>query len=198
MNEASHLLAEGVPIEVIDRALVKWGFPVGPITLLDEVGIDVAAKAGKVMHGHFAERMSPPPMLLKLIEDGRAGRKNGKGFYTYEKGKEKTPDASVYKTLGITPSRKAFDENELAERVALMMVNEAALCLGEGILRSPRDGDVGAIFGLGFPPFRGGPFRWVDSVGAANVVTRLEKLAATHGPRFAPAPILKTGKKLYP
>jgi 3-hydroxyacyl-CoA dehydrogenase/enoyl-CoA hydratase/3-hydroxybutyryl-CoA epimerase len=147
------------------------------------------------MHGHFAERMSPPPMLAKLIDDGRAGRKNGKGFYTYGGNKkEKAPDASIYKVLGITPAsaRKTPPAEELAERVALMMINEAALCLGEGIVRSPRDADVGAIFGLGFPPFRGGPFRWIDSVGAGNVVARLEKLAATHGPRFTPAPILKS------
>jgi 3-hydroxyacyl-CoA dehydrogenase/enoyl-CoA hydratase/3-hydroxybutyryl-CoA epimerase len=191
MNEAAYLLTEGVPIEVLDRALVRWGFPVGPITLLDEVGIDVAAKAGKVMHGHFAERMTPPPVLNRLIEDGRAGRKNKKGFYTYGDKKSKEPDASVYAVLGVKPQKKTPPEEELAERVALQMVNEAARCLGEGILRSPRDGDVGAVFGLGFPPFRGGPFRWIDATGVASVVARLDHYKQAHGARFEAAPILR-------
>lgn len=201
MNEAAHLLTEGVPIEAIDRALVRWGFPVGPITLLDEVGIDVAEKAGKVMHAAFADRMTPPAVIGRLTADGRAGRKNKKGFYTYD-GKEKRPDESVYRLLGVTPSRRPPPAEELAERVALQMVNEAARCLGEGIVRSPRDGDVGAIFGLGFPAFRGGPFRWVDSVGAAAVVAKLDTLAARHGARFEAAPLLRehgrSGKRFYP
>jgi 3-hydroxyacyl-CoA dehydrogenase / enoyl-CoA hydratase / 3-hydroxybutyryl-CoA epimerase len=194
VNEAAYLLTEGVPIEVIDKALVRWGFPVGPIMLLDEVGIDVAAKAGKVMHGHFAERMTPPPILQRLIDDGRAGRKNKKGFYTYgddKKKKKKEPDASVYQVLGVKPLETTPPAEEIAERVALQMVNEAARCLGEGILRSPRDGDVGAIFGLGFPPFHGGPFRWVDATGVASVVSRLDHFREIHGPRFEAAPILR-------
>ncbi|MBI4510099.1 MAG: fatty acid oxidation complex subunit alpha FadJ [Deltaproteobacteria bacterium] len=201
MNEATFLLAEGVPIEVIDKALMAWGFPVGPLTLLDEVGIDVAFKAGKVMQSAFAARMTTPPVIARLAEDGRAGRKNQKGFYLYG-GKEKRPDESVYGVVGVVPTKRPPPAEDIAERVALQMINEAARCLGEGILRSPRDGDIGAIFGLGFPPFRGGPFRWLDSEGIREVVARLDRLAQAHGPRYEAAPILRdyarSGKEFYP
>lgn len=193
MNEAAHILSEGVRIEEIDRALMKWGYPVGPMTLLDEVGLDVAAKVGPIMLAAFGDRVTPPKAMERLIEDGRKGRKNGKGFYRYENGKKvkgkHAADESVYKVLGITPGA-TMDPTTIAERCGLLMVNEAALCLQEGILRSPRDGDIGAIFGLGFPPFRGGPFRYVDAVGAREVVNKLRTFESRHGKRFAPAQIL--------
>ncbi len=193
MNEAAYVLNEGVPVEAIDRALVDWGFPVGPITLLDEVGIDVAEKVGHIVHGHFGDRMKPPPGFEKLVADERSGRKNGRGFYLYEGGKKKKGkkqvDESVYAVLGITPDKK-LPADEIAQRCALAFVNEAALCFGEGILRSARDGDIGAIFGLGFPPFRGGPFRYVDTVGAKEIVRRMQRFRDRLGNRFAPAPVL--------
>jgi 3-hydroxyacyl-CoA dehydrogenase / enoyl-CoA hydratase / 3-hydroxybutyryl-CoA epimerase len=192
MNEAAYVLNEGVPIEDIDRALVDWGFPVGPITLLDEVGIDVAEKVGHIVHGHFGDRMKPPPGFEKLVEDKRFGKKNKRGFYLYEgkkkKGKKQV-DESVYAVLGLTPN-KSLPAEEIAQRCALAFVNEAALCFGEGILRSARDGDIGAIFGLGFPPFRGGPFRYVDAVGPKEIVRRMQRLRDRLGNRFAPAPVL--------
>ncbi len=188
MNEAAHVLAEGVPVEEIDRALLDWGFPVGPIKLTDEVGIDVGAKVGKIMVDAFGDRMQAPEGLSKLLEDERFGRKNQRGFYLYG-GKKGEVDESVYELLGVTPATEMPAE-EIAERCALMMVNEAALCFQEGILRSARDGDVGAVFGLGFPPFRGGPFRWVDAVGAKNVVRMLGRYRERHGKRFEPAPLL--------
>jgi 3-hydroxyacyl-CoA dehydrogenase/enoyl-CoA hydratase/3-hydroxybutyryl-CoA epimerase len=189
MNEAARLLVEGARIEDIDRALTRFGFPVGPMTLLDEVGIDVGEKVGKVLHGAFGDRMAPPPALHDVVAAGRLGRKSKKGFYTYD-GKKKRPDETVYALLPGGGARRAVRGEEIEERVALQMVNEAILCLGEGILRSPRDGDVGAVFGLGFPPFRGGPFRWADGVGARTLLTRLRRLEEAHGPRFAPAPLL--------
>jgi 3-hydroxyacyl-CoA dehydrogenase/enoyl-CoA hydratase/3-hydroxybutyryl-CoA epimerase len=192
MNEAAWLLSEGVPVEELDDAMVKWGFPVGPITLLDEVGIDVGEKVGKIMLGAFGDRMITPPGMDKLVADQRFGRKNERGFYLYggkKKGKKQV-DKSVYDVLGVTPQRGAKPAHEITERLALAMVNEAALCFGEGILRSARDGDIGAIFGLGFPPFRGGPFRWVDSSGPLDVVRRLERWEKQLGKRFAPAPAL--------
>ena len=188
MNEAARILMEGVAIEKIDRALMDWGYPVGPITLLDEVGLDVAAKVGPIMIEAFGARFEPPAVMKKLLADDRKGRKNGRGFYTYEE-KKKKPDKAVYALLGVKPKTKA-DPVELAERCAYLMLNEAAYCLDEGILRSPRDGDIGAIFGLGFPPFRGGPFRMVDQVGAAEVVRKLQALQGRFGDRFAPAPNL--------
>jgi 3-hydroxyacyl-CoA dehydrogenase / enoyl-CoA hydratase / 3-hydroxybutyryl-CoA epimerase len=190
MNEAAQALVEGASVEDLDRALTAWGFPVGPITLLDEVGIDVGAKVAKVMSAAFGDRMRAPGELEKLVAGGRLGRKSQKGFYTYG-GKRKEVDPTVYDLLPGGRARRAVDGAALAERVALQMVNEAILCLGEGILRSARDGDIGAVFGLGFPPFRGGPFRYADAVGPRALVEKLEQLTARHGARFAPAPLLR-------
>jgi 3-hydroxyacyl-CoA dehydrogenase/enoyl-CoA hydratase/3-hydroxybutyryl-CoA epimerase len=189
MNEAAQLLVEGAAIEEIDRALGDFGFPVGPIVLLDEVGIDVGAKVAKIMHQAFGERMGAPEALAKVVEAGRLGRKSKKGFYTYD-GKTKRVDPTVYDLLPGGRARKTFDRAEMAERVALQMVNEAVRCLGEGILRSPRDGDVGAIFGLGFPPFLGGPFRWADAMGTKALLEKVQRLEGRFGARFEPAPLL--------
>lgn len=190
INEAAYLVSEGVPVEAIDGALKDFGFPVGPIKLLDEVGIDVADKVSHTLHEAFGERMCPPSGMERLVADQRLGRKNKRGFYLYE-GKQsgKRIDKSVYKVFGVKPTAK-LTAAEITERCALQMVNEAALCLGEGILRSVRDGDIGAVFGLGFPPFRGGPFRYVDAVGAQYVVERLQHYLNQHGERFRPAPVL--------
>ena len=191
LNEASFLIAEGVPIEQIDAALVAWGFPVGPVALLDEVGIDVGAKVAHILSEAFGARMAPPPGIEALLKDERFGKKNQRGFYDYlAAGKgQRVVDASVYALLGVRPER-TLPAEEIAQRCALQMINEAAYCFGEGILRCARDGDVGAIFGLGFPPFRGGPFHYLDAVGAADVVRRLEAYASLLGARFTPAPVL--------
>ena len=189
MNEAAQLLVEGARVEDVDRALVEFGFPVGPITLLDEVGIDVGAKVAHILHEAFGERMAPPASLAEVMKAGRLGRKNRKGFYTYG-GKKKEVDETVYDLMPGGRSRKTLAHDEIRERVVLQMVNEAIRCLGEGILRSARDGDVGAVFGLGFPPFRGGPFRYADRLGTKELLSRLEKLRDRHGPRFEPAPAL--------
>jgi 3-hydroxyacyl-CoA dehydrogenase / enoyl-CoA hydratase / 3-hydroxybutyryl-CoA epimerase len=191
MNEAAWLLAEGADIAELDRALVEFGFPVGPLTLLDEVGIDVAEKVAKIMFDAFGERMSPPEVLRKIGIDGRAGRKNKRGFYAYDGGKKKEVDASVYDLLPHGRARKSLDRQEMAERCVLQFVNEAIRCLGEGVLRSPRDGDIGAIFGLGFPPFLGGPFRYADAMGPQKLLARLEYWQQKQGKRFEPAPHLR-------
>jgi len=190
MNEVGHLLAEGVDIGLIDDTMVQWGFPVGPVTLIDEVGIDVVVKVGEIMVGAFGDRLTPAASFDKVIADGRKGRKNERGFYRYENGKKKDVDESVYSVLGVTPSAN-MARAEIEERLSLLLINEAARCLEDGILRSARDGDIGAIFGFGFPPFTGGPFMLVDHLGAAEVVKRMERLAETHGDRFRPAQILK-------
>jgi 3-hydroxyacyl-CoA dehydrogenase/enoyl-CoA hydratase/3-hydroxybutyryl-CoA epimerase len=189
MNEAAQLLAEGVAVDALDRALVDFGFPVGPITLLDEVGIDVGEKVGKILHGAFGARMAPPAALHDVASAGRLGRKNGKGFYTYGS-KEKRVDETVYDLLPGGRARKPFPAAEIQDRVVVALVNEAIRCLGEGILRSARDGDVGAVFGLGFPPFLGGPFRWADAIGTRALLEKVEALRARHGERFEPAPLL--------
>jgi 3-hydroxyacyl-CoA dehydrogenase/enoyl-CoA hydratase/3-hydroxybutyryl-CoA epimerase len=190
MTEATRVLVEGASVDEIDRALMDFGFPVGPITLLDEVGIDVGAKVTKIMHEAFGERMAPVAALQAVIDDKRQGRKNNRGFYRYEKGKKAGVDETVYDLLPGGRKRKAVADEEVQQRVVLAMVNEALLCMGEGILRSPRDGDIGAIFGLGFPPFLGGPFRYVDMRGAERVLDEMKKLHDRYGERFAPAPAL--------
>jgi len=202
LNEASFLLAEGAAIECIDEALVEWGFPVGPLTLLDEVGIDVAARVGELLEQALGARMAAPPGIDGLLKDERLGKKNQRGFYVYEAGKksDKSADRGVYALLGVEPGR-GVPKHEIALRCALQMINEAAHCFGDGVVSSARDGDIGAIFGLGFPPFRGGPFHYVDRLGAAEVVRRLESYRETHGLRFAPAPVLRemaqTGRSFY-
>ena len=189
MNEGARLVEEGAPVGVVDAAMTAFGFPVGPLTLLDEVGIDVGAKVAKVMAIAFGERMAPPASMEKVLADGRKGRKNQRGFYTYDGGKKRV-DESVYALLPKGEARGNVDAREVQDRLVFAFLNEAVLCLQEGILRSPRDGDVGAIFGLGFPPFLGGPFRYLDHLGARFAVSMLEKLGAQHGARFAPAAML--------
>jgi 3-hydroxyacyl-CoA dehydrogenase/enoyl-CoA hydratase/3-hydroxybutyryl-CoA epimerase len=204
MNEASHVFAEGVPIEAIDAAMVDWGWPTGPIQLLDEVGIDVAAHVGQIVHEAFGERLAPPDTTGKLLSDNRKGRKNGRGFYRYDEealsdGKRQV-DKTVYATLGVDP-RSRLPPEEIQMRCSLSFVNEALLCFGEGLLRSPRDGDIGAIYGLGFPPFRGGPFRYVDVIGAEEILRRIRGYEDRFGTRWTPAGILidmaKKGERFY-
>ncbi|BAJ02876.1 fatty acid oxidation complex subunit alpha FadJ [Shewanella violacea] len=188
MNEAAQLLLEGQSVEHLDKALVKFGFPVGPMTLLDEVGIDVGAKISPILEAELGERFKAPAAFDKLLSDGRKGRKNGKGFYLYAgkaKKKAKQVDESVYQVLGLKPGVNA-EVSEVAQRCVVQMLNEAVRCLEEGIIASPRDGDIGAIFGIGFPPFLGGPFHYIDTLGAGVLVAKLEKYQAKHGDRFTP------------
>jgi len=191
MNEAGRLLDEGASIDAVDGALTAFGFPVGPITLLDEVGIDVGGKVGLVLSEAFGARMAASDSLRRVVESGRTGRKGRRGFYLYdEAGKKGDVDPSVYEVLPGGAQRRDVPMDEIQRRCVLAMVNEAALCLEQGVLRSPRDGDVGAVFGLGFPPFRGGPFRYVDAQGAARVVDDLHQLNERFAGRFAPATVL--------
>jgi 3-hydroxyacyl-CoA dehydrogenase/enoyl-CoA hydratase/3-hydroxybutyryl-CoA epimerase len=189
MNEAGRLLDEGASIDAIDKALVDFGFPVGPITLLDEVGIDVGGKVGMVLVEAFGTRMAPSEAMRRVVAAGRTGRKGKHGFYKYDdSGQKGRVDESVYELIG--GERREVLAEEIVERCVLSMVNEAALCLGEGVLRSARDGDIGAVFGIGFPPFRGGPFRYVDSETVEKIVERLEDLDVRFPSRFTPAPLL--------
>ncbi len=201
LNEAGFLLEEGVPIETIDEVMTRWGFPVGPVTLLDEVGLDVGEKAGQVMHQAFGERLTPSRVVAVMRADDRQGRKNGRGFHFYRDGKKTGADGSVYRLLGVRQATE-FDESQIEDRLVLAMLNEAAMAMSEGVVRTPRDADIGAIFGIGFPPFRGGPLRTLDTIGAGEVVARLERLVQVHGPRFAPAPVLeemaRVGGEWYP
>lgn len=207
MNEAQLLLDEGGDILQIDNEMNKFGFPVGPITLADEVGIDVGAHimSGELMQEMLAQRpkFKVSKTLLEISKAGYKGRKNKKGFYKYdEKGKKVhgQVDSQIYGYYGGN-TRKKMNPDDIHMRCAMAMVNEAVLCLQEGVISSPLDGDIGAVFGLGFPPFRGGPFRYIDAIGADKALDILEDLKAKHGERFEPAALLveyaKSGKKFY-
>ncbi|WP_172563998.1 fatty acid oxidation complex subunit alpha FadJ [Vibrio navarrensis] len=199
MNEAAHILLANEPIDKVDTALLDFGFPVGPITLLDEVGVDIGAKIMPILVNELGERFRGPDVFDTLLNDGRKGRKSGKGFYTY-KGKKKEVDKSVYKLLKLKPESK-LSENDIALRCVLPMLNEAVRCLDDGIIRSPRDGDIGAIFGIGFPPFLGGPFRYMDQFGLKELVEKMNQFAEKYGDRFAPCDGLLTrageGRRFY-
>jgi 3-hydroxyacyl-CoA dehydrogenase/enoyl-CoA hydratase/3-hydroxybutyryl-CoA epimerase len=193
LNEAGRMVDEGVAIDLIDRAMVDWGFPVGPITLLDEVGLDIAGKSGAIFAKAFGARLAPSDTMAKVLTSGRLGRKNKKGFYTYDaSGKRGGVDESIYALAG---GRRASGATaaDVQERLSLAMINEAVRCLDEGVVRQARDGDIGAIFGIGFPPFRGGPFRCVETAGKADIVRRLALLNAKHPGRFEPASGLTRG-----
>jgi 3-hydroxyacyl-CoA dehydrogenase/enoyl-CoA hydratase/3-hydroxybutyryl-CoA epimerase len=200
MNESLYLLLEGVPVEEIDRALLNFGMPMGPMELLDEVGIDVGEKVSHILHAAFGARMQPPPGDNPLVKAGRLGKKTGKGIYQYE-GREKSEDPSVYEILGVKPRPGAVPEAEIVERCILPMINEASRCLEEKIVESPAVLDLGMIMGTGFPPFRGGLLRHADSMGARTLVGRLSQYEHRYGARFAPAPPLKAmadaGQEFY-
>lgn len=201
LNEAGFLLEEGVPIETIDAVMTSWGFPVGPVALMDEVGLDIGEKAVKVMHQALGDRLSPSRVIGVMRADGRLGRKNARGFYFYKDGHKTGADSSVFHLLGVRPLGEV-DQRHVEDRLVFAMLNEAARAMSEGVVRTPRDGDVGALFGIGYPAFRGGPLRELDTIGAAEVVAKLEKLAAMHGTRFEPAPVLdemaRTAQRWYP
>lgn len=193
INEAIRLLTEGERVEQIDSALVKFGFPVGPIQLLDEVGIDTGTKIIPILEAAYGERFSAPANVVSsILNDDRKGRKNGRGFYLYgAKGRKskKQVDPAIYALIGAQGQSRLSDK-QIAERCVMLMLNEAARCFGEQVIRSARDGDIGAVFGIGFPPFLGGPFRYMDSLGAGEVVAVLQRLASLYGPRFTPCDTL--------
>ncbi|MFN2327133.1 MAG: 3-hydroxyacyl-CoA dehydrogenase family protein, partial [Gemmatimonadales bacterium] len=194
LNEAGYLLAEGGAIAEIDEALVDFGMPMGPLRLLDEVGLDIARHAGETMHEAFGERLAPSPALGALEDTDRLGRKNGR---------EEHPDQSIYVDLKavVGKERKAVPPREVVDRCVLPMVNEAARILEEGIARSAGDVDLAMITGTGFPPFHGGLLRWADRMELATVLAKLESFERAHGVRFQPAPLLRrkveAGERFY-
>lgn len=206
MNEAAILLLAGEPIDKIDKALVKFGFPVGPMQLLDEVGIDVGAKISPILQAELGDRFAAPAAFDKLLADGRLGKKANKGFYQYQKNTlaktlqnglkgikpgQKQVDDTIYSLLNIKPMA-SLSAVEISKRCTYMMLNEAARCVDEGIVRNARDGDIGAIFGIGFPPFLGGPLRYIDKIGAKSIVAQLSQWAEQHGERYTPCEALVT------
>jgi 3-hydroxyacyl-CoA dehydrogenase/enoyl-CoA hydratase/3-hydroxybutyryl-CoA epimerase len=190
MAEAMWLLGEGHPIETIDGAMVEWGMPMGPIALVDEVGIDVAVKVAHILGEAFGDRLAPPAGQDRLLGSGRLGTKSGRGFYRYRDGRRAEPDPEVYSLLGVEQRLRAAEPSLIVDRMVLPMLNEAARCLEEGVVSGPAELDLAMILGTGFPPFRGGLCRWADAAGLRALAGRLEGLASAVGDRFRPAEAL--------
>jgi 3-hydroxyacyl-CoA dehydrogenase/enoyl-CoA hydratase/3-hydroxybutyryl-CoA epimerase len=187
LNEALQMLVEGVRMEALDDSMEQFGMPMGPFALLDQIGLDTAGHVAGVLRAAFGERAGATVDVLETVTgSGRQGRKNGRGFYRYRSGKRHGADGEIYNLIGTREPREVPAET-LQERMILAMVNEAALCLEEGVVAQPRDIDVAMVMGTGFPPFRGGLLRYADEVGVPVVADRLSRLADAHGGRFRPA-----------
>jgi len=193
MNEAGFLLGEGASVEAVDGAAKEFGMPMGPLRLVDEVGIDISRHAGQSLYQALGERLAPSPPLVALADSGRLGKKGGLGFYRYEGGKEKAVDPDIYAVLGssVPADRMAVTTREIRGRLVLAMVNEAARALEAGIVTRAADVDLAMIMGTGFPPFRGGLLRFADAIHPRTVLARLEGLQTRHGARFAPAELIR-------
>jgi 3-hydroxyacyl-CoA dehydrogenase/enoyl-CoA hydratase/3-hydroxybutyryl-CoA epimerase len=188
--EAMWLLDEGHRVEAIDRALVDWGMPMGPLRLADEVGLDVSAKVGQILAAAFPGRLAFPAWIDRIASDpSRLGVKTGRGVYRYDGRDEKGVDPAAYALLGLAPRRELPPPE--AARLVLPMVNEAARCLEEGIVDGAGALDLALVFGVGFPPFRGGLCRWADAEGLPAMVAELDRLAVTVGERLMPSPALR-------
>jgi 3-hydroxyacyl-CoA dehydrogenase/enoyl-CoA hydratase/3-hydroxybutyryl-CoA epimerase len=189
LREAMHLLEEGFAMPAIDRSMRFFGMPMGPFELLDEVGLDVARKVAAVLVRAFPERMSPSPILDRLVEKGRLGRKNGLGFYRH-RGARRVPDPQARHVAGLARERPAPPLEHLAEPMVLAMINEAAHCLDAGVVADAGEVDLAMVMGTGFPPFRGGLLRYADTLGVGKIEARLNALRAQRGERFRPAGML--------
>ncbi len=202
LSEAMFYLSDGMDIVKVDKIFThKFGMPMGPFHLIDEIGIDVCLKVLKIFNKALGERAALPPVYEKLLNSKRLGKKGGRGFYIYQ-GKSKTVDPEIYKELGLSEPKSDHDEKEIIERGIFRMINEAALVLlDEKIVDSPNEVDLGMIMGAGFPPFRGGLLKYADSLGTSVICDELEILASKFGTRFKPTlplqAMAKTQKKFY-
>jgi 3-hydroxyacyl-CoA dehydrogenase/enoyl-CoA hydratase/3-hydroxybutyryl-CoA epimerase len=190
------LATEGVPITLIDDAIKMWGMPMGPFELLDEIGLDVALHVLKSLSHVQAHPVELPPAVEQAVERTWLGKKSGRGFYVHAAGKRgRSPKAQTNEELTrllASPSQTAPPSaEEIQWRLILPMVNEAARTLAEGITDSADDIDLATVLGLGFAPFRGGLAKFADDVGFEEIERRLSELTIRHGPRFAPADLLR-------
>mmetsp|Transcript_8557 Transcript_8557/g.12503 ORF Transcript_8557/g.12503 Transcript_8557/m.12503 type:complete len:187 (+) Transcript_8557:112-672(+) len=183
----------------------KFGMPVGPITLADEVGIDVTSHVASFLsNADLGQRMDGGniAMMQNMVDKGWLGKKSNKGFYSYD-GKKKTinPDVKAYLKDYVQPLDRKLEMEEIQDRMVSRFVNEAAKCLEDDIIENPVVGDIGLVFGTGFAPFRGGPFRYLDQVGVASYVDKMHKFADNYGAQFEPCQLLQdyaaTDKKFH-
>lgn len=199
-EEIMRLLEQGVPMERLDKAFVKFGLPMAPFILADEIGNDVNFKVFKSFEKAYGERMAVPKILETIVEHKLYGKKVGKGFYIH-KGKKAEPNPQIAEFLGKGRKEVSLSDEQLVERAMLAMINEAAACLDEKIVTNPAYLDLALVYGVGFPPFRGGILAYADTLGIGHVVTRLKELQKEFGERFAPSQRLvdmdKQGRTFY-
>lgn len=191
LNEAAYLLEEGVSIEAVDRASLNFGMPMGACRLMDEVGLDVGMHVGEVMEKGLGARAKASPLSKKAVDKNLLGKKNKKGFYLYgEGGKQEGPNPEMQELL---PSqKKSMSETEIQMRMFLPMINEAANILKDGIVENAATVDLGLIFGIGFPPFRGGLLKYADSEGLERILGAIEKFSQeVDSDRYEASPLLK-------
>jgi 3-hydroxyacyl-CoA dehydrogenase/enoyl-CoA hydratase/3-hydroxybutyryl-CoA epimerase len=189
INEAGRVLEEGGNIKAIDQLVIQFGMPMGPLILADEVGLDVGIKVLRILQEKLGERYRPVETFVRLYEQGFLGKKAGKGFYIHQ-GRKQSPNKAVFPLVAAHPSSQISEQDTL-DRMILIMINEAAQCLDEGIIDGPGTVDAGMMMGAGFPYFRGGLLRYADSLGLARVVERLQYLEKLlEAPRFRPHDLL--------
>lgn len=197
-NEIMLMLGEGVPMEQIEKALDDYGMPMSPFRLVDDIGVDVTYKVSKQLEKAYGSRMTVAPILEKVYEKKLYGTKTGKGFFIH-KGKEVTVNPEIQKLIG--SKKSTISDEEIVQRVTLMMVNEAARCLDEGIVQNPAYLDMAMIMGTGFPPYRGGLLRDVENVGIARTIATMRQFTQKYGPRFKPCDYLEKldyeGRRFY-
>jgi 3-hydroxyacyl-CoA dehydrogenase/enoyl-CoA hydratase/3-hydroxybutyryl-CoA epimerase len=197
--EAGQLFEAGARIENIDEAMLDFGMPMGPLRLIDEVGVDVARHVAETLAASYRDRMSVPEVLAKMLAAGLTGRKGAQGFYLHSgKNASVNPQANLFQK---SAAAVGLSQQQLQQRLVLLMVNEAARCLEEGVVAEPADVDFGMIMGTGFAPFRGGPLRYADSAGVSKLVEQMRRLAESGAAQFQPCALLESkaakGERFY-
>lgn len=186
--DAAEMFQAGVSAEEIDNALLQWGMPMGPLRLIDEIGVDITVDIADTLEKAFGPRDQAPKFLRQMLEAKMLGKKSGSGFYKYE-GKEQTPNESIEEWR--VPTGENFAAEGITKRLVFLMVNEAARCLEEKVVATPADADYGMVLGTGFPTFRGGPLRFAESFGLKEVVAELDGIHSRAGVKFAPCDLLR-------